>query len=284
MTALGQCGNLNSSTFISLNEVVTTGTVENLSTFLSASGSIGSPSDAASLQAIANAFAAVASMVNTSTGVALSGFPKLNTLANAMVPCINSTLPTSSSCVSLFTDATPSGGSAPSTVLGALLDVTLNPTLNGTAIYNLSTPNAPFQPALTSAPGLWNITTASAATSACGTAGGGDDVSGTIAYSGSKTGRIYIAINNTGGCDVGTQGTSIAAPGTFTIHGVPPGPAGTYYLQAFMDTQGDGANNAADPSGSNASFAVSVPNFTAPTLTLADPATVTPYLGAHPQT
>ena len=40
MTCPDECGNLGSSTFISLNEVVTTGTVENLSTFLGASSSV----------------------------------------------------------------------------------------------------------------------------------------------------------------------------------------------------------------------------------------------------
>jgi hypothetical protein len=190
------------------------------------------------------------------------------------VPCVNSVgPPTSSDCTTLFTDTTPSGSSTPpSTVLGAILNIALNPTLNGTPIFNISTANAPFQPALTSAPILWNITTNSAAKSACGTSGGGDDVSGTVSYSGIKTGRIYIAINNSSGCDIGTQGTSIASAGTYTIHGVPPG---TYTLQAFMDTQGYGASNAANPAGSTASFGVGAANVTAPTLTLTDPSTVT---------
>jgi len=271
LAALGQCGSLTPSTYVVINELTTAGTVEALAPFLNASGSIGSASDSGSLQAIANAFAAVGTMVNNSTGSALTGYPKLSTLANAMVQCVNSTGPTSSNCTTLFADATPSGGTTPTTVLGALLDIALNPTLNGTAIYNLSTPNAPFQPALTSAPGLWNITTSGAAKSACLTAGGGDDVSGTVSYSGTATGRIYIAINNTSGCDVGTQGTSIASAGAYTIHGVPPG---TYTLQAFMDTQGYGAANAANPTGSTASFGVGSPNVAAPTLTLTDPATV----------
>jgi hypothetical protein len=271
LTALGQCGSLSSSTFISLNEVTTAGTVEALAPFLSAGGSIGSPSDSVSLQAIANAFAAVNKIVNTSTGAALGGFPKLNTLANAMVQCVNSTGPTSSNCVTLFADATPSGGTTPTTVLGALLNIALNPTLNGTAIYNLSTPNAPFQPASTGAPAVWNITTSGAVVSACGYGAGGNDVSGTVSYSGTQTGRIYLALNNINGCDVGTEGTSIAAPGAFTIHGVPPG---NYTLQAFMDTQGYGNTNAINPTGS-AAVTVGNPNVTGANVTLADPATVT---------
>ena len=272
LAPLGQCGTITSTTFITINEVTTVGAVEALAPFLSASG-IGSPSDSASLQAISNAFGGVNTMVNITTGTALSGFPKVSTLANALVPCVNSVgPPTSSDCMTLFSDTTPSGGTLPSTVLGAILNVALNPTLNGTPIYDLSLPNAPFQPALTTAPILWNITTSGAAKSACGTGGGGDDVSGTISYSGSATGRIYIALNNTSGCDVGTQGTSIASAGTYTIHGVPPG---TYTLQAFMDTRGYGQNNAADPTASSASFGVGAANVTAPTVTLGDPGTVT---------
>jgi len=271
LAPLGQCGSLSSSTYVVVNELTTAGAVENLASFLSASGSIGSPSDSVSLQAISNAFAAVNKMVNISTGLALNGFPKLSTLANAMVQCVNSTGPTSSSCATLFADATPSGGTTPTTVLGALLNVALNPTLNGTAIYNLSTPNAPFQPASTGAPAVWNITTSGAVSSACGYGAGGNDVSGTVSYSGTQTGRIYLALNNTSGCDVGTEGTSIAAPGAFTIHGVPPG---TYTLQAFMDTQGYGNTNAINPTGS-ASVTVSNPNVTGANVTLIDPGTIT---------
>ena len=279
LAMLGQCGTLNSSTYIVVNELTTAGAAFILSPFMSAGGSIGSPSDSASVQALQNAVNALAGIVSYATGSAPSGYPKLETLADATVQCVNSTGPTSSNCSALFSDTTPSGGTAPTTVLAALLNIALNPTLNGTAIYNLSTANAPFQPTLTSAPALWNITTTNGAKSACGTSGGGDEVTGTIAYSGTATGRIYIAINNTGGCDIGTEGTSITSPGTYTIHGVPPG---TYTLTAFMDVQkssaepqGFGNGNAADPTGSTASFGVGSANVTAPTLTLADPGTVT---------
>ena len=145
LAALGQCGSLNSSTYIVVNEVTTAGTVEALAPFLSASGNIGSPSDPTSLQAISNAFAGVNTMVNISTGSALTGYPKLSTLANALVPCVNSVgPPTSSDCTTLFTDTTPSGGSTPpSTVLGAILNIALNPTLNGTRDISTSPPPMP---------------------------------------------------------------------------------------------------------------------------------------------
>lgn len=280
MTPLGQCGNLNSSTYVVLNELTTATTAEVLSTFMSANGSIGSPSDATSLQAIANAFAAFNTIASISTGTAPSGFPKLDTIANALVPCVNTSAPTSSDCSTLFADTTPSGGSAPTTVLGAVLNIVLNPTMNTTAIFNLSTANAPFQPAFTSAPGLWNIITNGAAKNTCGSSNGGDIVTGTITYSGTKTGRVYIAANNTLGCDQGTQGTSILVSGAgsynYTIHGVPISAGGSQcYLTAFMDTQGYGFTNAANPTGTSTNFGIGSPTVTAPTFALTDPATVT---------
>jgi hypothetical protein len=101
----------------------------------------------------------------------------------------------------------------------------------------------------------------------------GYTVSGTVAYSGSKTGRVYVVLSNNG-CsgNINSTGTSIAAPGAFTIQGVAPG---TYTVQSSMDTLGTGASNAADPSGATANFAVSFANATGANVTLADPAAVT---------
>jgi hypothetical protein len=71
----------------------------------------------------------------------------------------------------------------------------------------------------------------------------GYTVTGTVAVSGSQQGRIYLQLagNNCGGP---TPGTSLAAPGQFTIRGVPPG---SYDLNGWMDTQGTGAPNAVNP-------------------------------------
>lgn len=71
------------------------------------------------------------------------------------------------------------------------------------------------------------------------------DVTGTISYSGGKTGRIYVrlASNNQYGSSK-YYGTSIDAPGAFTIRGVP---AGDYRVQAFMDVQGNMVRHLTDP-------------------------------------
>jgi hypothetical protein len=102
----------------------------------------------------------------------------------------------------------------------------------------------------------------------------GYNVSGTISYSGTKTGWIYVELNNvncSGGCG-GGLGTAIPGKGAYTIHGVPPG---TYSVQAFMDTVGYGAENASDPAGnSSANVTVTTSAVTGANDTLNDPGTI----------
>ncbi len=105
----------------------------------------------------------------------------------------------------------------------------------------------------------------------------GYTVSGTVSYSGSKTGFVYLQLVNTNcqGCN-SNPGTSISdttlkAGGAFTIHGVP---AGTYSLQAFMDNIGYGAENASNPTGTSSGNINVTGNKTGVSVTLGDPAAV----------
>ncbi len=112
----------------------------------------------------------------------------------------------------------------------------------------------------------------------------GYTVSGTVSYSGSKTGQVYLQLTNSNcsGCN-NNQGTSISntvltsGGGAFTIHGVLPG---TYTLQAYMDNVGYGAQNASNPTGSASNVTVVNSNVTGVGVTLTDPGTVT--LGSGP--
>ena len=101
----------------------------------------------------------------------------------------------------------------------------------------------------------------------------GYTVTGTVHYSGTKTGRIYIELysNNCGGSPLGT---SIASKGPFTIRGVPPG---SYTLNAWMDTEKNGVANAGDPSSLvSGNPGVTVPaNDANASVTLNDPPAVT---------
>jgi len=93
----------------------------------------------------------------TTSGVGYVPQAEIYSLANILAPCVNSSGPASSSCQSLFAAAKPGGGTAPTTVLRAVLDIAQNPGHNVSTISNLTTPTAPFGPALTAAPNDWTL-------------------------------------------------------------------------------------------------------------------------------
>jgi len=97
-------------------------------------------------------------------------------------------------------------------------------------------------------------------------------ISGTVSYPiGTNTGGIRIQAywtNCTGGCAV--AGTTIAAPGAYTINGLQPG---MYDVIAEMDAQGTGQENVNNPvSPASTGVDTTAGNATGINLTLADPA------------
>jgi hypothetical protein len=94
-------------------------------------------------------------------------------------------------------------------------------------------------------------------------------VSGQVNYSGADTGQVYISLT---GCGNTTPGTSISAPGAFTIRGVPPG---QYTLNAWMDNLGYGVQNASNPTGSTSNVLVPNGNITDLSVGMTDPTAVT---------
>lgn len=97
----------------------------------------------------------------------------------------------------------------------------------------------------------------------------GYTVSGTISYAGTKTGQVYVVLNSSCGSNNNRPGTSITAPGAFTINGVGPG---TYTPYAWMDNLGNGAPNATNPAGTaGANVVVTAANATGAIDTLIDP-------------
>lgn len=97
----------------------------------------------------------------------------------------------------------------------------------------------------------------------------GYSVSGTVSYAGAKTGRVYLRLD--GGNGGGAPGVSISSAGAFTIRGVAPG---TYTLNAWMDTVGQGTRNASNPTGTTLNVSVSSANVSGIGLTLIDSAPV----------
>lgn len=169
---LGACGNLNSGTFITINEVTTAAAAIALGQFFtptfgsSSTDSFGTSGTNAT--GLANAFATVNSLVNISTGQAVVSLPltngglsltatpesaKLNTIANILAACVNSDGSGASPCqTTLFPDVAPGGGVAPTDTLQAAVYMSQNPTSNNsntstanmTALYGLQTGTAPF--------------------------------------------------------------------------------------------------------------------------------------------
>ena len=169
LAALGPCpadGNLAETVpYISINELTTVATVYALAGFMSDPIHVSSADSPGSIQGLANAFAAVNTLVSISTGVSLSQNPqgngvipqaKLDTLANILVPCINSTSLTNG-CSTLFGNAKDTNGNAPADTATAVLNIAHNPAGNTAALFTLATANAPYQPALTAAPNDWSL-------------------------------------------------------------------------------------------------------------------------------
>jgi hypothetical protein len=167
MAALGPCSGLSASTFVSLNELTTVGSVAALSPFMKSYAEIGSgAADRADLEA---AFARVNQYTNTSLGTVpgpalQAGFYaselEIRTVADILAACVNSSggvAGDTSICGRLFKLTTLPGGKAPADIIAALLNLLKSPTTNLASIYNFLQPFAPFQPSLSSAPASWTL-------------------------------------------------------------------------------------------------------------------------------
>jgi hypothetical protein len=175
--ALGACGNLSGSTFISMNEVTTAATAYALGQYFtpaiggpSSGNAFGAPASAQAQTGITNAFATANNLVNTTTGAAVTSLAltgpggavtatpesaKLNTVANILAACVNSLGVADSnntSCATLFGGVVSSGGVAPTDTLQAAVYMSLNPTSNNAngsttnlaALYALVTGTPPY--------------------------------------------------------------------------------------------------------------------------------------------
>ncbi len=171
MAALGDCGNLSPSTFVSINELTTVASVYALAQFMVAGGGSNLGTDTTfsavggNLQGLANAFSTVNNLVDTASGTApgpslpsgaTAPASELNTLADIFSICINSN-GSSGECDALFTAAKPIAGSAPTNTIDAVLDIARNPGNNVDTLYNLLTGTPPFQPTLSSTPNDWTV-------------------------------------------------------------------------------------------------------------------------------
>jgi streptogramin lyase len=197
MAALGNCGNLTSTTSIVVDEVTTVASAWALAQFMSAGAIVGSTSSNAT--GLTNAFATINNLVNIGAGVvpgsaipngAVAESAKLNTLADVLASCVNSD--GTSACAPLFAAATVAGN-APANTLDAALNIAQNPSANIAAVFNVSSPTGPFQPALSSPPHDWTMSiTYGGCTSGCG----GLNTPGSLAID--SGGNVLVANYNGG--------------------------------------------------------------------------------------
>lgn len=154
MVALGPCGSLSSSTFVILDELSTVAAVSALGPFLSASGSVAT--SATNVLGLTNAFTTATNLkslpYNYPNSVIPSGlgtvpYQEINTLADVLAACVQTNLPTSSNCNTLFT-ATTVGGTAPTNILQAMLNINRYPAQNVGTLYGLVSATSPYQPTL----------------------------------------------------------------------------------------------------------------------------------------
>ena len=151
IAALGLCSNLTAQTFVSLNEVTTIAGGYALAPFAADLTHIGATST--NTAGIAAAFANAQVLANFGAGLSPgAGLPagvtvptaEINTLADIIASCVNTTGSSSSACQTLF------GATGASDTFGATLAIAKNPGAPAvTQLYVLSSGTAPFQPTQT---------------------------------------------------------------------------------------------------------------------------------------
>jgi streptogramin lyase len=163
MAGLGNCGDLTSSTFIFIDEVTTAASVYALAPFMTG-GPANIGSSATNSQGIANAFTTIKSLVNTTKGTAPGTLPagatapinEINTLADIIAPCVNSS-GSDGTCAGLFSAVHTIGGVAPTNTLDAMLSIAQNPGYDVSGVYGEATGTPPFMPVLSGVPHDWTL-------------------------------------------------------------------------------------------------------------------------------
>jgi streptogramin lyase len=164
LAALGTCDKITSSSVV-VNEISTIAAAWSIAGFASDATHVSSSASALAATDIANAFATATNLEKISTGVALSTTPagngtvpqtEMNTLANILAVCIESTGAGSAACSTLFSN-TMSGTAAPQDTATAAINIAHHPGANIVKLFGLQTPSSPFQPSLSATPNDFTI-------------------------------------------------------------------------------------------------------------------------------
>jgi sugar lactone lactonase YvrE len=181
MAALGTCPGVtgtpnnafSSSLYVVMNEISTVATAYAIAGFATDAVHVSSGTSALAQTGMANAFANVPNLETLATGAALATNPagnatvpqaEINTLANILASCINTTgqvlgPPSPTPCYTLFTSAMSGGntGAQPSDTATAAINIAHNPGNAIAALYGLSTATPPFAPPLTTQPNDFTV-------------------------------------------------------------------------------------------------------------------------------
>ena len=159
MGVLGACGTLSASTFVTVNELTTVAAVYTLQPFMQDYAHIAAP--ASNVAGLTAAFAEAFDLVTIAghpgglpATAATLPLATLDTLADIVSACVNSngSLAAGAPCGRLSAAATPTGGTAPTNSLQAMLLIARNPANNVQTLFNTIAPSAPYLPTLAKAP------------------------------------------------------------------------------------------------------------------------------------
>jgi hypothetical protein len=168
LAALGSCPAAGSFIatipYVFMNEVSTVAAAFALSPFASVATNVSSGATPQSVIGIANAFANAAQLADIGTGIARTITPNgngtvstaaINTIANILASCVNSTGPASTACTTLFANARFNGttGLRATDTASAAIYLARRPGAAVAALFALQTGvGSPFAPALTTQP------------------------------------------------------------------------------------------------------------------------------------
>ena len=223
LASLGTCpasGTLSSSLTVVVNEATTVAMAYATAGYATGATRISSSGTALAKVGIANAFSSATNLADLTTGAPLATTPggngtvpqsKIDTLANILAACINSTGPSSTQCTTLFANA-KNGSTAPTETATSMINIAHNPASNVATLYGIQPAvAAPYMPDLAAAPNDFTI--------AIPYTGAGINVARGIAIDAS--GNVWIG-NNSGNSlsELSTLGVPISGAGGYTGGGL----------------------------------------------------------------
>jgi len=167
-TLVGPAPACTTGSFTTVNEISTIASVYVFAGFISDPLHAGSSGSTLALTALNNADATLNNLYSPASGMAIAYTPganggfgtvpqsEIDTLANILAACINSTGPSSTQCTTLFSNAM-NGSTAPTDTATAAVNIAHNPGVDVANLFSLQTPTSPFQPMLSSAPNDFSI-------------------------------------------------------------------------------------------------------------------------------